>query len=387
MEMSVKKAVSSEGFIFIGGLAVFFGVLAHVMGGINMINTLLNTAYQLLISTVFYIMAVAVIAGAFSELLMEFGVVAIINKLLSRIMKPVYGLPGASIVGVVTTYLSDNPAILTLVNNKNFKVYFKKYQMPALTNIATSFGMGMIISAFVIGLKMPDGEGLILPVIVGNIGAIIGSVVSVRLMLFYTARIFGTAEDAQNDVGTDFDIINYRMTRNGTTASRFMEAVLDGGKSGVDMGIAIIPGVLIICTLILLLTNGPSANGMYTGSAFEGVALIPFIGQKLNFILGPLFGFSSPHALSVPLTALGAAGASIGLLPSMIAEGLITRSDIAVFVAMCMCWSGYLSTHIAMMESMGFRKLSGKAILCHTLGGIAAGVSAHLIFKLVSLLL
>lgn len=384
--MSVRKAISTEGIVFTGAIVVSFGLLGHVMGGINMVNTLINTAYQLLISTVLYIMAVAVIAGAFSELLMEFGVVSIINKLLSRLMRPLYGLPGASIVGVLTTYLSDNPAILTLANNKNFKAYFKKYQMPALTNIATAFGMGMIISAFVIGLPMPDGSSLIVPVVIGNFGAVVGSVVSVRLMLFCTTRIFGKEEDAETGIKQDFDIINYRMSRSGSSGSRFMEAILDGGKSGVEMGVAIIPGVLIICTLILVLTNGPSINGDYTGGAYEGVGLIPFVGQKLNFIINPLFGFSSPGAISVPLTALGAAGAAIGLIPSMLAEGLVSRSDIAVFVAMCMCWSGYLSTHIAMMESMGFRKLSGKAILCHTAGGVCAGVSAHLIYNLVSLL-
>ena len=34
------------------------------MGVANMLNTLMNTAYQLLLDTVFYIMAIAVLAGA-----------------------------------------------------------------------------------------------------------------------------------------------------------------------------------------------------------------------------------------------------------------------------------------------------------------------------------
>lgn len=35
-----------------------------------------------------------------------------------------------------------------------------------------------------------------------------------------------------------------------------MTAILDGGKSGVDLGLAIIPGVVITSTYIFLLTNG-----------------------------------------------------------------------------------------------------------------------------------
>ena len=50
---------------------------------------------------------------------------------------------------------------------------------------------------------------------------------------------------------------------------------------------------------------------------------------------------------------------------------------IAVFTAMCMCWSGYLSTHVSMMDLLGETRFTGKAILSHTLGGIVAGMSAH----------
>ena len=53
---------------------------------------------------------------------------------------------------------------------------------------------------------------------------------------------------------------------------------------------------------------------------------------------------------------------------------------------MCMCWSGYLSTHVSMMNSLECNNLVGKAILSHTLGGLLAGMSAHWIYALLSLL-
>ena len=85
-----------------------------------MLNTLMNTGYQLLLETVFYIMAIAVLAGAISGLFSEFGVISMVNKLLSPLMKPLYNLPGAAALGVITTYLSDNPAILGLAEDKKF---------------------------------------------------------------------------------------------------------------------------------------------------------------------------------------------------------------------------------------------------------------------------
>ena len=54
------------------------------MGAVNMVNTMMNTAYRLLQDTVFYIMAIAVLAGEISGLLTEFGVVALINRLIER---------------------------------------------------------------------------------------------------------------------------------------------------------------------------------------------------------------------------------------------------------------------------------------------------------------
>lgn len=46
----------------------------------------------------------------------------------------------------------------------------------------------------------------------------------------------------------------------GNLFQRVLDAMLEGGKAGVEMGMSIIPGVLIICTLVMLLTFGPSID-------------------------------------------------------------------------------------------------------------------------------
>lgn len=170
-----------------------------------------------------------------------------------------------------------------------------------------------------------------------------------------------------------------RIVRDGGVGARFIQAMLDGGKSGVNMGLAIIPGVVIICTMVIMLTNGPSADGTYTGASREGIAVLPWIGQKLAFILKPVYGFTSPEAISVPITALGSTGAALGIVKNMAVAGKVSANDIAVFTAICMCWSGYISTHIAMMDALDTKEMTGKAILSHTIGGLFAGFVAHLL--------
>ena len=378
---NVKRVTDKEVFVFLVVFFAFFIYVGSAMGVANMFNTMMNTAYALLLETVFYIMAIAVLAGAISALFSEFGVIALLNKLLSPVVERIYGLPGASAVGIFTTYLSDNPAILTLANDGNFRRYFKKYQLPALTNIGTAFGMGLIITTFMIGL----GKGLGAAVLIGNLGAVVGSIISTRLMLRCTAKLYG--KDAPCEVEGDeemIDIHRYRLVRPVAGTTRVMDAILEGGKSGVEMGMSIIPGVLIICTLVMMLTNSAPAEG-FTGAAYEGVGLLPWLGEKLSFILQPLFGFKSPQAIAVPITSLGAAGAAIGIVEKLFHSGLADAHDVAVFTSMCMCWSGYLSTHVAMMDALKSSHLTGKAILCHTIGGLCAGIVANWGYRLLML--
>ena len=62
-------------------LLVVFGLFAYLgakMGTPNMLNTVMNTAHDLLLNTVFYLMAICVITGAIGRVFVEFGVVALL---------------------------------------------------------------------------------------------------------------------------------------------------------------------------------------------------------------------------------------------------------------------------------------------------------------------
>ena len=372
-----------EPLVFTVLLLAFFGLFVRKMGLVPMLNTMMNTAYDLLMNTVFYLMAICVLAGALSALLSEFGVVAAVNRLLSGLLGPLYGLPGAASLGIVTTFLSDNPAILTLAEEPGFRRYFRPDQLPALTNLGTSFGMGLIVCTYMLSLEPVLGQSCAPAAGVGLLGAVVGSIVSTRLMLRFSR---GTAlPEGELPAPSASGPVSLGR-RPGSVGSRFLDAMLSGGRSGVDMGLQIIPGVLILCTFVMMLTNGPSETGAYTGAAYEGIALLPRLARQAGGILTPLFGFSSPEAVAVPVTALGAAGAALGLVEKLAAQGLAGPGDLAVFTAMCMCWSGYLSTHVSMMNTLGYSHLTGKAILSHTIGGLAAGAAAHWMWVLLQML-
>lgn len=371
-----KKELGLEAPIFLAVFLAGFLYLGSVMGGTNMVKTMMNTAFDLLRNVCFYLMAVAVLAGGISGVFSEFGVIALINRALSVVMKPVYDLPGASSLGVLNCFMSDNPAILTLAYDDNFRKYFKKYQMPALTNLGTAYGMGLITCTSMMAFPV---EGAVKGALIGVLGAVVGSIISVRIMISKTKKYYGTTEMVECDI-TDPIPEGTRRIRGGSVGGRLIQSLLEGGKVGVDMGMSIIPGVLLICTIVLMLTNGAGPNGVYDGSANQGIPVLPMIGQKLSFILNPLFGFSTPEGIAIPITALGSSGAAIGMVSDMAARGVINGNDIAVFTSICMCWSGYLSTHIAMMDALKTKEMTGNAIFSHTIGGLGAGIAAHLIW-------
>jgi len=360
-------------------LIIFFGVFSYIgniMGLPNMLNTIMQTSYHLLLETVLYIMGITVLSGALGKLLTEFGVVRLIEIALKPLMKPLFNLPGVAALGAILTFLSDNPAIISLAKDKNFSQYFKKYQLISLTNFGTAFGMGLVVIIFM------AGRGHLSAAMIGLAGAIVGSIVSTRLMQRMTIKTYPELK-TENVVGGDEQQISFKSE--GSLFLRTLNAILDGGKTGVDLGLAIIPGVLIISTFVMMLTFGPSVNG-YTGQAYEGIAILPFLAGKIGFVFEWLFGFTNPELVAFPITSLGAVGAALGLVPKFQAAGLIDANAIAVFTAMGMCWSGFLSTHTAMLDSLGYRKLTGKAIISHTIGGLCAGIAAHWLFVLISIL-
>ncbi|MBR3612622.1 MAG: hypothetical protein IKL54_04925 [Bacteroidaceae bacterium] len=374
----IKKFIPS-GIVCLVVFFLLFGYLALQMGTANMLNTIMRTAHDLLLNTVFYLMAICVITGAIGRVFVEFGVVSLLEKLLRPLMKPLFNLPGVASLGAVLTFLSDNPAIISLAQDKRFSAYFKKFQYISLTNFGTAFGMGLLVIVFMVG------QGYFVEPFIGLFGAVCGCIVSTRIMQYFVVKAYPQYKYEDACRADEVEEIEAQENEK-PLFQRILDSLLDGGRTGVDVGIAIIPGVLIISTLVMLFTFGPSASGEFSGAAYEGVQLLPWIGGKLSFIFDFLFGFHDPHLIAFPITALGAVGAALGLIPNFAAAGWIDGNAIAVFTAIGMCWSGYLSTHTAMLDAIGYRELTSKAIVAHTIGGVVAAMVAHWVMLLYGLI-
>lgn len=383
---------TTKGFICLAIVTLLFGGMGMRMGVTNMLNTVMHTAHDLLLNTVFYLMGMCVVTGALGKVFTEFGVVDLLQRALKPVMRPLFNMPGVASLGAVLTFLSDNPAIIALSKDKAFARYFKKYQHVSLVNFGTAFGMGLLVIVFMMG------QGYFAEPFIGFFGAMCGCIIATRLMQYFTCKDFPDFryEDAisaeERAVIEQEEMARKEQGGKEQTDSAFvhvLNTLLDGGKDGVSIGLAIIPGVLIISTLVMMLTFGGSAEGVdgdghdivvWTGEAYQGVGLLPWLAGKLNFVFEWLFGFTAPELVSFPITALGAVGAALGLIPEFASKGIIDGNAIAVFTAMGMCWSGYLSTDAATLDSLGYRSLVPRAFFSTFVGGICAGVITHWVY-------
>ena len=381
-KQKIRLSKRLEPYIFLALFFLIFGTMAYQMGLRNMFKTMMYTAHDLLLNTVFYIMAICVLAGALSDMLAEFGVIRVMQKMLQPLMKPIFNLPGAASLAAVMTFFSDNPAVLSLAKDKKFSRYFKKYQFVSLTNFGTAFGMGLIV------ITIMMGYGYIWEPILGFGAAICGGLISTRLMQRFCRPILGEDMVLSEEEKAAFDeeqlnIMNGNVPEEKKIGlfQRCLNCMLDGGRKGVDIGLAIIPGVLVITTAVMMITMQMPTGG-YTGAAYEGVGWLPMIGKYIYWPVHIIFGFESPANIAFPLTALGAVGSAVALVPKL----NVTPSDIAVFTGIGMCWSGFLSTHTAMLDNMGYRPLISKALIAHTIGGLCAGIIARYSYLLISVL-
>jgi len=379
-ERRIVKAVTTETVVALVVVGVLFALFAWKMGLAFMFKTMMATAHDLILNTVLFLMAVIILAGAFTSFISEFGIVSIANRVLSPLMRPLFGLPGATSIGVVGTYLSDNPAIMPLTSDKGFLKYFKKWQVTTLVNLGTVFGMGLIVTTFMLAQSSAD-RPLGKAVLLGNLGAILGGIVSVRLMGHFGKKKYGADEDVLTEEEEGYDILHFREVRQGNVAQRTLQSLLDGGAHGVQTGLDIMPGIVIICTFVMMLAYG-ATDGVYTGAAYEGVAFFPWLGDKLSFLIEPLFGFSNPQAIAFPVTSLGSVGAAVAMVPKFLESGIIGAKEICVFTAIGICMAGFLSTHVGMMDGIKERDLTNVAIVTHLAGSLSAGVFGHALFLL-----
>ena len=96
--MAKKQPSIWSGIICLAVFIALFGYIGYVMGTPQMLNTIMKTAHDLLLNTVFYLMGICVVTGAIGRIFVEFGVVRMLEALLRPLMKPEFTFANRNLV-------------------------------------------------------------------------------------------------------------------------------------------------------------------------------------------------------------------------------------------------------------------------------------------------
>ena len=258
------------------------------------------------------------LAGLLLPLILDFGLLEFVGVLSSRVMRPLFGLPGRSSVDCITSWLGDGTIGVLLTNKQLIAGYYTKREAAV---IATSFSAVSITFCLVV-ISQVKLESYFLYMIATV--AITGIVCAIILpKLFPLSKIEDTFikenENRDNEVlPKGKQLVSYALekaVKRADSCPSLSIFLKDGFKNVLDMWLGVLPIVMCMGTIALVLAE---ETPVFT---YLGLPFIPYL-----------------ELLQIPDAALMSETIMVGFadmfLPSVI--GASIESDLTRFVIACL---------------------------------------------------
>ena len=297
----------------LGGI---FGVLAAFQIGPQMIISGDTGAFVLndLLTVLF---SIFLFAGLFLPLLLNFGLLEFFGSLLTKIMRPVFKLPGRSSIDCITSWLGDG-TLGIMLTNKQYEDGF--YTEREAATISTTFSAVSITFSLVVINTVGLGNIFVPFYLTVTFAGIVAAVIVPRIYplskkkdTYYngkTNKIDESIPEGYTSLSWGYEQAITRARKN----SSIKEFFADGAKNVLDMWVGVLPVVMCMATIALIIAT-------YT-PLFKilGVPFIPIL-QLLQV----------PEAVQASQTLV--VGFADMLLPSVVASTTITSEMTRFIVA------------------------------------------------------
>ena len=297
----------------LGGI---FGVLAAFQIGPQMIISGDTGAFVLndLLTVLF---SIFLFAGLFLPLLLNFGLLEFFGSLLTKIMRPVFKLPGRSSIDCITSWLGDG-TLGIMLTNKQYEDGF--YTEREAATISTTFSAVSITFSLVVINTVGLGNMFVPFYLTVTFAGIVAAVIVPRIYplskkkdTYYngkTNKIDESIPDGYTSLSWGYEQAITKARKN----SSIKEFFADGAKNVLDMWVGVLPVVMCMATIALIIAT-------YT-PLFKilGVPFIPIL-QLLQV----------PEAVQASQTLV--VGFADMLLPSVVASTTITSEMTRFIVA------------------------------------------------------
>lgn len=219
--------------------------------------------------------SVFIFAGLLLPLLLNFGLLEFFGTLFTRIMRPIFGLPGSSSVNCIASWLGDG-SVGVLLTSKQYESGMYTQREAAI--IGTTFSAVSITFSLVV-IAQVNLEHLFVPFyLTVCLAGFVAAVIVPRLPPLSRKKdiyIDGTTESRHDErlpQGHSVFSFGIEQALNKAATVKSLPAIaLDGVKNAVDMVFGVLPIVMMIGTVALVIAeNTPLFN-------YLGMPFIPFL--------------------------------------------------------------------------------------------------------------
>ena len=271
--------------------------------------------------------SVFLFAGLFLPLLLNFGLLEFIGTLLSKIMRPVFNLPGRSAIDCIASWLGDG-TIGVLLTSKQYEDGFYTKREAAV--IGTTFSLVSITFSLVV-IDTVGLSRMFLPFyFTVTVASLVAAIVLPKLPpLSKKPDIFfdGTPKEDDEVIPAGSSSFSHGLNQaiKKAKGQDLVKVVfVDGFKNVLDMWLAVIPIVMAVGTIALVVA--------------EYTPLFKILGLPFYPVLWLL---QVPEAMAASQTLV--AGFAGMLLPSILASGIESEMTRFVVAAVSVSQLIYLS--------------------------------------------
>ncbi len=303
-------------------------VLLRVLGAIFILIVYFKYNYQLIYSEntgglllndlMPILFIVFLLAGLLLPLILEFGLLEFVGVLLSKIMRPIFKLPGRSSIDCLTSWLGDGTIGVLLTNKQLNSGYYTKREAAV---IATNFSAVSITFTLVVISQVKLENYFLHMTGVVAIAGIACALILPRIMPLSDIEDKYIKEDADpnhEQVPESRTLISFGLEKAIKKAENrlsFFNFIKDGLKNVLDMWLGVLPVVMAIGTIALLLA--------------EETSLFTYLGMPFVPLLELL---QIPEATQMSKTIM--VGFADMFLPAIL--GASIESDLTRFVIACL---------------------------------------------------
>lgn len=199
-------------------------------------------------------------AGFFLPLLLNFGLLEFFGSLLTKVMRPLFKLPGRSSIDCITSWLGDGTLGIILTNKQYEDGFYTKREA---ATISTTFSAVSITFSLIVFQTANIASVSFIPFyLTVSFAGIVAAIIVPRIPplsrksdTYYNDT---KAKNTSEEIPEEYNALSWgykNALEKANENSSIMSFILDGFKNVLDMWIAVLPVVMCMATLALIIAE------------------------------------------------------------------------------------------------------------------------------------